>query len=421
MRILIAHNYYQQPGGEDVVFEAEANLLESRGHTVFRYVVRNDQVNAMSRVKLAASAFWNRSICNELHTLVKKETIDIAHFHNTLPLISPAAYGAVRSAGAAVVQTLHNHRLICPKAVLYRDGNVCTDCVGRSFAWPGIVHSCYRGSRLATATVALVQLAHRVKGTYDNDVDLYIAPSQSTFNRLSPFLPAGRVVVKPHFIDPDPTPGLGRGGYAVFLGRLSPEKGLETLLEAWTKVGPTPSSAMAGEGTGPTLRLKIIGDGPLAPLLRSPPPGVQWLGRQPLDVAYKLIGDAAMLIFPSGCHETFGRSIAEAFAKGTPVIASNLGASPEMIDVGRTGLLFEPGNADDLARQITNLNSDPVRLRGMRTAARGEYEAKYNADNNYDQLLAIYARALALRHNHNPAQPQQPQLHHDELGRRQPA
>ncbi|MGA2500710.1 MAG: glycosyltransferase, partial [Tepidisphaeraceae bacterium] len=360
-----------------------------------------------------------RPICNELHALVKKEAIEIAHFHNTLPLISLAAYGAVRSAGAAVVQTLHNHRMICPKAVLYRDGKVCTDCVGRSFAWPGIVHGCYRGSRLATATIALVQLAHRVRGTYENDVDLYIAPSQSTFDRLSPFLPANRIVVKPHFIDPDPTPGQGQGGYAVFLGRLSPEKGLETLLKAWAKVGPTPSSALAGEGTGPTLR--IIGDGPLAPLLRSPPPGVQWLGRQPLDSAYSLIGDAAMLIFPSGCPETFGRSIAEAFAKGTPVIASNLGASPEMIEPGRTGLLFEPGNAEDLARQITDLNSDPVRLRGMRQAARHEYETKYNAASNYDQLTSIYARALSLRHNDNLVRPQQPQLHHHELGRREPA
>lgn len=408
MRILIAHNYYQQPGGEDVVFEAEANLLESRGHTVIRYVVHNDQVNAMSRIRLAASAIWNRAIGHELYTLVKKEKIEIAHFHNTLPLISPAAYSAVRSAGAAVVQTLHNHRLICPKAVLYRDGKVCTDCVGRSFAWPGIVHGCYRGSHLATATVALVQLAHRAKGTYENDVDLYIAPSQSTMNRLTDFLPRDRIVVKPHFIDPDPAPGEGQGGYAVFVGRLSPEKGVETLLQAWAKVHPP-------------LRLTIIGDGPLASLLRLPPSGVQWLGRQPLDIAYKLIGDAAMLIFPSGCHETFGRSIAEAFAKGTPVIASNLGASPEMIDVGRVGLLFEPGNADDLARQITNLTSDPIRLRQMRSAARQEYEAKYNATSNYDQLVSIYARALSLRHRTNFAWPNQPQLHHDELGRREPA
>jgi glycosyltransferase involved in cell wall biosynthesis len=428
MRILIAHNYYQQPGGEDVVFEAEASLLERRGHTVIRYVVRNDQVSAMSRARLAASAVWNRPSCNELHALVRGERIEVAHFHNTLPLISPAAYRAVRSAGAAVVQTLHNHRLICPKAILYRDGQGCTDCVGRSFAWPGIMHACYRNSRLATATVALVQLAHRAKGTYTNDVDLYIAPSQSTMSRLAGVLPANRIVVKPHFIDPDPTPGQGQGGYAVFVGRLSPEKGLETLLQAWRLLEtPDVHPGLRSGGTSgaarqlASLQLRIIGDGPLAPLLASPPPGVQWLGRQPLDVAYRLIGDASALIFPSGCHETFGRSIAEAFAKGTPVIASNLGAAPEMIDPSRTGLLFEAGNAQDLARQIAALHGDPIRLRQMRCAARREYEDKYNAASNYNQLASIYERAVWLRHNESRADPHQPQLYHHELGRRQPA
>jgi glycosyltransferase involved in cell wall biosynthesis len=151
-------------------------------------------------------------------------------------------------------------------------------------------------------------------------------------------------------------------------------------------------------------------------LLQSLPAGAEWIGRQPPQTAYNILGEAAVLIFPSQCHETFGRAIAESFAKGTPVIASNLGASPEMIDVGRTGVLFDAGNARDLADKIELLISDTNRLRQMRMAARQEYELKYTGANNYIQLMDLYRQALGKRHKNESAEP-----HNDELGRRQSA
>lgn len=400
MRILIAHNYYQQAGGEDVVFEAEAALLERHGHDVVRHAVHNDAIREMGQLRLAARTVWSREGRRTIADLVREHRPDIVHFHNTFPLISPAAYGAAREAGAAVVQTLHNHRLACPNGVVCRDGHACLECVGRRFAWPGIAHACYRGSRKATAVVALMQLTHRALGTWQDDVDLYISPSASTRRILcSAGLPADRVIVKPHFVDPDPGIGNGDGGYFIYLGRLSEEKGLRTLLKAWASMRNPPL-------------LKIAGDGPLAPLVREAGPQVQWLGRLPMTQAYDVVGGASALIFPSDCYETFGRAIAEAFAKGTPVIASRLGTSIEMIEPGRTGELFDPGDALDLASRVNELAAAPAdRLRQMRAAARHEYEAKYRADANYEQLVAAYNRALDQRHRRAPA------ADHHELGR----
>jgi glycosyltransferase involved in cell wall biosynthesis len=159
-----------------------------------------------------------------------------------------------------------------------------------------------------------------------------------------------------------------------------------------------------------------VGDGPLASLFEKPLANVDWLGRQPPDVVNRLMGDAAALIFPSECQETFGRVIAEAYAKGTPVIASNIGAAPEMVRPGVTGRLFQASNAEDLASQVNSSFSNIDSLRRMRPAARAEYEGRYHANSNHEQLLAIYERALGM-HQRSA----QPHLHHDELGRWQPA
>src|SRR5437660_7933636 len=180
MRILIAHNYYQQAGGEDVVFEDESRLLESRGHTVFRYTVHNDRVEMMGRLKTAAVTLWGGAARREIADVIREQRIDLAHFHNTFPLISPAAYGSARKAGAAVVQTLHNHRLACVNGVLCRDHHACLACVGKPVAWRGVMHGCYRGSRSASAVVAVMQVAHRAIGTWARHVDAYVAPSEST-------------------------------------------------------------------------------------------------------------------------------------------------------------------------------------------------------------------------------------------------
>ena len=399
MRILIAHNFYQHLGGEDVIFDAEAKLLESRGHEVVRYTVHNDQVKTMGKAALLAATFWNRKAAGEIGRIVAERKIDVAHFHNTLPLISPAAYSAARNAGAAVVQTLHNYRLLCANALLLRDGRACNDCVGKALPLNGIVHRCYRGSVAASATVALMVAAHRLLGTWKNQVDLFIATSQFSVRKfIEAGLPADRVVFKPNFVECDPGQEAGAGGFALFVGRLSPEKGLDTLIDAWSRLKNPP-------------KLKIIGDGPMADLIANAP-GVEWLGRQPAQVVYDTIGQASLLVLPSRCYETFGRVVAEAFAKGTPVIVSEGGAMAEMVDSGRTGMLFKPGDAQDLVRAVEAMFSDPSRLAAMRSEAHQQYLKLYTAESNYDQLVSLYNQALARRHGAAHG------VDHDELGRR---
>jgi glycosyltransferase involved in cell wall biosynthesis len=387
MRILLAHNFYQQSGGEDAVFYAEAALLEQHGLAPLRYVLHNNQIEQMTRLSIAGKTIWNRQVHREIAELVRSHNIDVVHFHNTFPLISPAAYSAARKAGAAVVQTLHNYRILCPGALLARDGKDCEKCLTRKLKLPAIMHKCYRGSLSATGVLTASLAYHHWRGTFKRDVDLYITPSQTTRQR---FVESGmdpeQIVVKPHFVEPDP--GVGPGGnYAIYVGRLSPEKGVETLLTAWSK--------LAG-----TVPLKIIGDGPLRDVVLEASrndDSIEWLGRRPSHEVHDALGQAAFAVVPSTVRETFGRVAIEAFATGTPVIAAHIGALAEVITEG-TGATFQPADADDLAEAVTEIIADPQRLRSMRRTCRNEYLAHYTGEPNYQQLIDIYHRAIRLAH-----------------------
>jgi glycosyltransferase involved in cell wall biosynthesis len=387
MRILVAHNYYQQPGGEDQIFATEADLLESRGHRVLRYTLHNDQIKTLGRVALARATLWNDAAYRELRDLIRRERPDIAHFHNTFPLISPAAYYAARDADVPVVQSLHNYRLLCPDAFFYRQGRVCEDCLGRWIAWPGVAHACYRGSRQASAVVAAMLTVHRGRRTWADLVDVYIA-ALTEFARekfIQGGLPAEKIIVKPNFIYPDPGPGAGRGRYALFVGRLSPEKGLDTLLTAWERLEPR-------------VPLKIVGDGPLAGEIANVAQRcneIEWMKAQPADRVLTLMKEAQVLLVPSVWYEGFPRVIVEAYAVGLPIIASDLGAMSSLIAHGRTGLHFRPGDPDDLAAQVAWVFAHPDELAHMRREARAEFEAQYTSERNYQMLMEIYETAKA--------------------------
>ncbi len=384
MRILTAHNFYLEPGGEDEVFRSEARLLEQRGHAVLRHSADNRATLDMTRLELAAAAVWNRESCHQIASLMAEHHSQLVHFHNTFPLLSPACYQAARSRGAAVVQTLHNYRLLCPDALLARGAAPCESCLGRPLAWPGIVHGCYRHSRAASAVLAAMTAVHRAAGTWSQAVDVYVALTQFARARfIEGGLPAAKVVVKANFVWPDPGMGTGTGGYALFAGRLSEEKGLSTVSTAWTRLN----------GKAP---LKVAGDGPLAATLAGAP-GIEPLGRQTREAVLRLMQDAAFLVFPSVCYENLPMSILEAFACGLPVIASRLGSMAEVVEEGRTGLLFTPGDAEDLAAKVEWAASHPTELARMRREARAEFEARYTASRNYQALIEIYEQALASR------------------------
>lgn len=381
MRILCVHNYYQQGGGEDEVFAAETALLEERGHKVIRYTVHNDRVAALNPVALAAATVWNPVSYRELRQLIQKQQPQVAHFHNTLPLVSPSAYYAAKAEGVPVVQTLHNYRLLCPNAEFFREGKPCEACIGQWMPLPGIRYGCYRNSRLATGAIATMLSAHRLLQTWTKTVDRYIALSVFARNKfIEGGLPPDKIVIKPNFVYPHPAIGDGSGNYALFVGRLTAPKGIDTLIKAWDQLSDQ-------------IPLKIVGDGPLASQVeQATRPNIQWLGRRPSAEVYDLMGKAACLIFPSEWYEGLPRTIIEAFAKGTPVIASNLGTMTELIDPGQTGLLFQPGNPTELANKVESLFGHPAALAQMRIAARNEFEAHYTAEKNYLSLIEIYSQ-----------------------------
>jgi glycosyltransferase involved in cell wall biosynthesis len=385
MKILAVHNRYQRPGGEDQVFAEETALLESRGNRVFRCEVHNDRVEHTGRLTLAKDTVWNASAYRELGALIRRERPDVVHFHNTLPLISPAGYYAARAEGVPVVQTLHNYRLLCPVALFFRDGHVCEDCMGKAVPWPGVVHGCYRGSRTASGVVATMLTVHRALRTWTETVDVYVALTGFARDKfVEGGLPAGKIQVKPNFVAPDPGRGEGGGGYALFVGRLAPEKGTGTMLAAWDRLEPG-------------IPLKIVGDGPLKDRVArtaATRPNVEWLGHRPVAEVHALMRKAEMLILPSEWYETFGRVAAEAFAAGTPVLAADIGAVAELVKHGRTGLKFRPGDPEDLATQVDWALSHPANLRRMRGEARAEFEARYTAEINYPKLMQIYESAL---------------------------
>lgn len=386
MRILLIHNYYQQLGGEDIIFETEASLLESYGHQVIRYTTHNNRIKEMNPLALAKVTLWNNQSYDHLRQLIRREKIQVAHFHNIFPLISPAAYYAVHHEGIPVVQTLHNFRLLCANGLFFRNGHVCEDCLTKKTPLPGIVHGCYRQSRTAsTASVMMVKL-HSLLGTWSKIVDVFIAYSHFAHKKfIEGGLPAQKIHFKTNFLYPAPNPGTGTGNYALFVGRLAPEKGTQTMLSAWQKLGGK-------------IPLKILGDGPLAPQVVAAAerhPGIEWLGRKPLSEVYQLMGEAAFLIISSEWYETFGRVGIEALAKGTPLVVANIGALAELVIPKQNGLTFRPGDTDDLVTQVQWLLDHPQKLQQMRQFARADFEAKYTAADNYQRLREIYTLAGA--------------------------
>jgi glycosyltransferase involved in cell wall biosynthesis len=331
---------------------------------------------------------WSSRSFREVKALIAGEKPDIAHFHNIVPLISPAAYYACGEAGIPVVQTLHNYRLLCPGGLFLRDGKVCEECLGRSVPWPGVAHACYRQSRPATAAIAAMQVTHRALGTWRDKVDLYIALSEFARQKfIEGGLPPDRIVVKPNFVDPDPGPKQDAGAYALFVGRLSAEKGLNVLLSAWKRLRDA-------------IPLRIAGDGPLRNELSihartKGMRGVELLGQIAPQAIASLMRGARFLVLPSLTYENFPLTVAEAFACGVPVIASRLGSLAEIVTDGLNGLHFSPGDPEDLAAKVGWAWKNPRELSAMGRAGRHEFEEKCTPAANYKRLMQIYSQAIA--------------------------
>jgi glycosyltransferase involved in cell wall biosynthesis len=382
MKILVVHDRYQRVGGEDIMFDAETAVLERYGEQVLRYTVSNDEIDSYSRASLVARTVWNPTTFRRVQELIRATQPDVMHVHNTLPLISPSIYSAAHAERLPVVQTLHNFRLLCPNGLLMRSGNICEECIGTVTRWPGVVHRCYRESRGATAAIATMLGTHTLLGTWRHRIDRYIAPAHFLKHKfISAGWPAEKIVVKPNFLACDPGMRTAHGDYALFVGRLSSEKGVGTLLDAWRRIANPPL-------------LKIAGDGPLMPADRGAQPGIEWLGHQPSARVFELMKAAAIMIVPSEWYEVWPLTIIEAFATGVPIIATRLGAMAEMISDGETGVLYTLRDVDDLARTIEWALGHPATMAAMARRARAEFECKYTPEPNYRRLIEIYREAI---------------------------
>lgn len=384
LRVLRVHNRYQQRGGEDVSFESECLLLERMGHRVSRLEFTNDDIptsrSMVYAVKLAGNTVWSRSARQKIGAELEAFQPDIVHFDNTFPLISPAVYGVVKKRGIAVVQSLRNYRLICPSAVLFHDGMIYEDNVGKLIPWRAVRDQVYRDSYLQTAVVALMLVMHRLMGTWQHNVDRYIALTETVKRK---HIVAGfqddKVVVKPNFVNDCNSGSQAQRSGFLYVGRLSQEKGVGTLFDAVQQSGRS---------------LTVIGDGDEGLVDRASASEYSYLGRLPEQETYTNMASSTAVICPSEWYEPFGRVVVEAFAVSTPVIASRLGGLEEIIEDGVTGLLFEPGNVDDLAAKITWAAEHPEEMRRMGENARREYVAKYTPERNYEMLMDIYQQAI---------------------------
>jgi glycosyltransferase involved in cell wall biosynthesis len=386
LQILAVHNRYLQRGGEDQSFEARVNLLRERGHHVDTLIEDNSRVARLGGARTAVRAVWSGEAYARLRQMLRSRSYDVLDVHNTFPLLSPAVYYAGRAEGVAVAQTLHNYRLACPKGTFFRDGQVCEDCLGKGVPWPAVMHACYRGSRSGSLAVVAMLASHRVLRTWQRAVDVYIAVSEFTRAKLvEAGLPAARVRVARNFVHPDPGPGQHEGGFALFVGRLAPEKGLDTLLAAW-------------EHLGGRIPLRIVGDGPLAATVSAAAarlPNVTWLGFQPPYEVQRLMGQASALILPSEWYETFGLVAVEAYARGTPVIAADIGAVAEIVQHGHAGLCFPPRRATALADVVASAFADGgSELRQLGQRAREAYETTYSVERAYADLVHAYEQAV---------------------------
>lgn len=391
MKVLLLHNFYgsEAPSGENVVFDAEKRLLEEHGHAVSLFTRHSDEIRrkgAAGTLVGALSTPWNPFSARALAQTMAEFRPDVVHAHNTFPLLSPAVFHTIGKQSATVL-TLHNYRLLCPAGIPMRDGQVCTECIIRKSVQPALRHGCYRGGRIATLPLALNVALHRRLGTWQHRVDAFVALSD--FQRrlmVEGGLPSDKMHIKPNFYTGQPAvvPFEARTGQVVFVGRLGCEKGVHTLLEAWQKWGHD------------APHLKIVGDGPLRGELQRRAKGlaIEFTGQLSADDAQQAIAKARLVVLPSECFEGFPMVVREAFAFGTPVAVSRLGPLPDIVRHGESGVVFDPANATSLLQTVRDAWNAPGLLSRLAGGARGQFEARYNEQANYEILMNIYQQAV---------------------------
>ena len=391
MRVLQLHNHQLALGGIEKVRDADTCTLQRAGAEIADFEVDNADIQGMSRITAGAKAVWNLRACHDLAALVREFEPHVAHVYTPFPIMSPAVFRVLNSAGVPTVASVQSFRYSCIKAVLYRDGSVCESCVGRTLKFDGIRHRCYHDSVLGSLAMTAGLVLHSRIGSFRNAVDVWLAPTEFSGRRLlAEGIPADRVVVKPNTT---PDPGFTRGAvgdHVVFGGRLVPEKGVRALLAAWASHPDLPPLRIMGEGVmRPAVERAVSADS-----------RVSFLGWADQDTVIREVSEARFLIFPSEWYEGGHPVIAvQALAVGTPLIASDVGNFDEMVIPGVTGYLFRSGDPASLGDTVARAwrATEGGGLERMRQGARRAYEDAHSEDRHAKILRSAYRRAIEAR------------------------
>lgn len=379
-KVLMVHNYYQIPGGEDTVVANEKKMLEEHGHQVVLYTRHNSELNMLSagrKLLLPFSTIFSMKTYREVKKLIRQEQIEIVHVHNTLNMVSPSVYYAAFHCHVPVVQTVHNFRLICPGATFFRDGQVCEACLDQGLLC-AVKHKCYRNSRIQTLVCVVSTKIHRMLHTYQKLN--YICLTEFNKEKLLHLkqISKEKVFVKPNFVEEAEkiVPYRERKNQVVYVGRLEEIKGIDVLLKAWKLLGEA------------APELLLCGRGPLEQWCRSyieenHLEKVKQLGFVPNERVRTLMGESKALVLPTQVYEGFPMTIAEAYAGGTPVIGSNLGNTGSLIEEGKSGFKFAPDSPEELAACVLKLST-------LSEESLKPFQKKYTAKDNYEQLRKIY-------------------------------
>ena len=387
-KVLVVHNYYQIPGGEDTVVANEIKLLEDHGHEVLLYSRNNTELKTFSKVQkllLPITTVFNPKTYKEVKKIIKEKNIDIVHVHNTLNLVSPSVYYAARSCKVPIVQTIHNFRLLCPAATLYRDGHICEECLQKGILC-SLKYNCYRGSKLQTLACVLTSKIHRAMGIYKKIN--YICLTEFNKNKLleinngkrKKLILPKQVYVKPNFTFEElDCSNAEDGKYYLFVGRVEKIKGMDVLIEAFSNL-PEETIVIAGKGT----ELEYYQEQMVQRNLKN----VSFLGFQKKEQVQELMKNAKAMIVPSQWYEGFPMTIVEALSAGTPVIGADIGNISSLVKQGVNGWKFKYDSPQELVNAIKLCNRTPRKNLNV------SCDGAVLAEENYKVLKQIYENAL---------------------------
>lgn len=412
MKVLVCNKFYRPVGGPETVVFDTIRELEARGHTPIpfavehpenreseysKYFVPDIDYNARQSkgigrlVKEASDIIYSREARQKIETLIADTRPDIAHAHNIYHQLSPSILVALRKAGIPTILTLHDAKLLCANMLFLTHGKVCEKCAGKWFHH-AVLNKCVKDSYAGSAVCCVEEVIHRLTGVYERNVDLFITPSQFLKGRMVKYgrLRADQIEVLPNYADlRSISPSYDPGDYGLFIGRIEPLKGVLTLLRACGDVG---GFEIRFAGRGPLMEEceRIVSEEGLT--------NAKLLGFQTGEDFTRQLTQSRFVVLPSECHENCPMSILEAFSAGKPVIASNLGGIPELIDHGVDGLIFEAGNAGELASCMRQLIENPEMAREMGKRGRAKVEERYSIEKHMQALLGIYERVLDRSH-----------------------